>query len=1025
MDFESGITILVDLGGRDKANTNKDEDAIDIVAIHGIGAHPDRTWTGRGPADKRVNWLKDPDMLPKAVPTARIMRFGYESTWFGSDKVEPKKTYVSDVAEMLLKQLELNRRNTTRPVIFVAHSYGGLVLMQALRSSFDNPDKWSNIFRSTAGLIFFGTPFRGRQGLSLEQIVEAVAKGKFAKDNPDLRIYPETMALSVEGNPYLQDIVDRFTATRRGDHPIPLWCFYETEPSAVGKTLGNADLKKEYLVPRQSACLDTSKGVERQSLERNHYNLQKFRGPEDAGYQAVEDAIVRLAKGARKYLTECSTALKKRPFLVPFGRNEAFVGRDAILDDLSTRLPPAANPDDCQRTALEGLGGIGKTQLALEAAYRVHDDHPDCSIFWVPAVNQDSLNNAYRAIGRELDVKGVDDDKANVQALVHAALARDDTGPWLWIIDNADDQELLFGKQGVLNDLPFSRNGSILVTTRNRQVALELDIHGPGLLKVEAMCRFESSKLLGQGLREDQIRDTPSTNALLDFLTDLPLAVKQASAYIAKQGMSTAVYLEHCQSSEETLIKLLSKGFNDRGRYKLEATSRNPVATTWLISFEHIARDVPLAADYLRFISFLSEKDIPKSLLPAGYNKLEADEAFGTLKAYAFINQRTDIGRFDIHRLVRLAMHNWLVDKGEQAAWLARVIKQLNNIYPDLKHENREVWIGYLPHARAALETRAKVADETTKSYLLTKVGESLGHLGKFAEAEAMHRKAFELRTKLLGDKHPYTLDGMHNLAFVLERLGRYNEAESMQRQAFELYTKVHGPEHPNTLNSMHSLACVLERLGRYNEAESMQRQAFKLYTKVHGPEHPNTLNSMYSLACVLERLGRYNEAESMQRQAFELYTKVCGPEHPDTLSSMNNLGFILGRLGRYNEAESMQRQAFELRTKVHGPEHPNTLNSIYSLACVLERLGRYNEAESIQRQAFELYTKVCGPEHPSTLASMHNLAFALDSYGKHREGVTLMEECLYLRTRVLGSSHPDTESSRNILSVWKERDCK
>ncbi len=352
---------------------------------------------------------------------------------------------------------------------------------------------------------------------------------------------------------------------------------------------------------------------------------------------------------------------------MPFGRNEAFVGRSAVLDHLLQRLPPAANPHDCQRTALEGLGGIGKTQLALEAAYRVHDVQPDCSVFWVPAMNPAFLDKAYRDIGRALGVKGLDDDKADVRALVYAALARDDTGPWLWIIDNADDQELLFDKQAALKDLPFNRNGSILVTTRNHEVAIRLDVPPLGLLNVEAMRRPESSKLLGQSLDEDQIRDTSGTNALLDFLADLPLAVKQASAYMAKTGMSTTRYFEHCQSSDEAFLKLLSNDFGDRGRY--EAAS-NPVTITWLISFMHIARDAPLAAYYLQFISFLSEKDIPRSLLPAGDNELEADEAFGTLKAYAFINERIDTGRFDIHRLVQLAMHNWLVDKGEQAVWL-------------------------------------------------------------------------------------------------------------------------------------------------------------------------------------------------------------------------------------------------------------------------------------------------------------------------------------------------------------------
>jgi len=111
------------------------------------------------------------------------------------------------------------------------------VLMQALRSSSENPDKWSNPFRYTAGLLFFGTPFRGRRGLSLEEIVKAVAQS-----DPDLQIYKETMALSVEENPYLQDIVDRYTETRRRDHPTPLWCFYETSPSPISKTLRNNNL---------------------------------------------------------------------------------------------------------------------------------------------------------------------------------------------------------------------------------------------------------------------------------------------------------------------------------------------------------------------------------------------------------------------------------------------------------------------------------------------------------------------------------------------------------------------------------------------------------------------------------------------------------------------------------------------------------------------------------------------------------------------------------------------------------------
>ncbi|KAM3562111.1 hypothetical protein MY1884_002017 [Beauveria asiatica] len=915
---------------------------------------------------------------------------------------------------MLLKEMEIYRSDTLRPVIFIAHSYGGLVLMQAIRRSFENPDKWSSLFRCTAGLVFFGTPFRGRRGLSLAQIVEAVAQ-----HNPDISIYPDTMALSVEENPYLQNLVNRFTETRRGDHPIPLWCFYETQPSPIRKTLRNDSLEDNYLIPQESACLDLSKNVKRHPLERHHYNLQKFPGPSDAGYRAVEDALLRLATGAREYLKKCSAGSqehrKQRHFLVPFGRNEAFVGRDVVLDALRKRIPPTAHPNDCQRTALEGLGGIGKTQIALEAAYSIHDAYPDCSVFWVPAVDPASLEKAYRDIGQALGVKGLNDEKADVRVLVHAALTRDDAGPWLWIIDNADDWELLFGKPWTLKNLPFNRNGSVLVTTRNHEVAIRLDVPKPGLFKVDKMHRAESAKLLYWGLDESQIDDTMSTSALLDFLTDLPLAVKQASAYMAERNMSTARYLGHCQSSNKTLIRLLSKDFGDRGRYE---TTHNPVATTWLISFEYLSRDAPLAADYLRFVSFLSEKNIPRSLLPDEDDELEADEALGTLQAYAFVTERLDTGWFDVHRLVRLVMHNWLAEKGEQVACLTKVINRLDKIYPIPEHDNKDVWMDYLSHAQAALETRAEAADKSRTSNLLLKVGQSSYKLGQYAAAEATYHKSLELRIKVLGAEHPYTLISMNNLGQALDGQGQYAAAEAMHRKALELRIKVLGAEHPDTLGSVNALALALQRQGQYAAAEAMHRKALKLRTKVLGAEHSDTLISMNNLGQALDWQGQYAAAEAMHRKVLKLRTEVLGAEHSDTLISMNNLGQALDRQGQCAAAEAMHRKALELRTKVLGAEHPNTFISMHNLALALDGQGQYAAAEAMHRRVLELRTKVLGAEHPNTLIGMNNLALALDRQGQYAAAEAMHRKVLELGTKVLGAEHPNTLISMHNLAL-------
>ncbi|KAH8797866.1 hypothetical protein F5884DRAFT_647464, partial [Xylogone sp. PMI_703] len=157
-----------------------------IVAIHGLGAHPDDTWTQNindsSGKPQYVNWLCEPSMLPEAVPNARIMRYGYKSQWFGDERVEPGTTLISDVAKDLLKELEIERKtNPSRPLIFIAHSFGGLLLIKALRMSYDSPENWLNPFKSTAGLIFLGTPFRGRQGMTQSDMVEAVLK-KYRSD---------------------------------------------------------------------------------------------------------------------------------------------------------------------------------------------------------------------------------------------------------------------------------------------------------------------------------------------------------------------------------------------------------------------------------------------------------------------------------------------------------------------------------------------------------------------------------------------------------------------------------------------------------------------------------------------------------------------------------------------------------------------------------------------------------------------------------------------------------------------------
>jgi hypothetical protein len=394
-------------------------------------------------------------------------------------------------------------------------------------------------------------------------------------------------------------------------------------------------------------------------------------------------------------------ALPLRYWTVPFGRNKDFIGCESILMRLLKMIPPDLDWDDCQRTAIEGLGGVGKTQIALEATFHICDKYHNCSVFWVPAIDVASFENAYREIGQQLKVKGINEE-ADIKMLVKMALSHESTGSWLLIIDNADDIELLFGNTDTIPlsaYLPFSRKGSILFTTRNHEAVVRMDIPERNIITTAEMNRAEAIKLLERNLKKSQTCDTKSTTSLLNFLAHLPLAIKQASAYMARKQISTSEYFKFCQSSDKDMINLLSRDFEDRHRYK---EIQNPVATTWLISFQHISRHNPLAADYLRFMSFLAEKDIPKSLLPPA-RRIEAAEAIGTLKSYAFISKR-ESSSFNIHRLVQLAMRNWLEEEGKLEECIIGVIQRLYEAFPFPKHENRDTWIKYLPHVQTTLE---------------------------------------------------------------------------------------------------------------------------------------------------------------------------------------------------------------------------------------------------------------------------------------------------------------------------------
>jgi len=408
---------------------------------------------------------------------------------------------------------------------------------------------------------------------------------------------------------------------------------------------------------------------------------------------------------------------------------------------------------------------------------------------------------------------------------VQSYLSKETAGQWLLVFDNADDINMWidkpgFGQKGdpLIDYLPTSDQGCIVFTTRDMKAAYKLVQRKQNIIEVPDMAEDVAMQLLHNYLPDqDLVKQELEAKTLLAQLTYLPLAIVQAASYVNENKETLAVYLSLLSEQEEEVIDLLSEEFEDEGRYR---DVKNPVATTFLISFEHIRRRDPLAAEYLSFVACISPKDVPQSLLPPGLSRKKETDAIGTLNAYSFITRRSEDLAFDVHRLVHLATRSWLKKEGSLARWTDKVITRLEDVFPENDYQNRGVWRGYLPHARYVLESTLIDVSKESRINLAWNVGTCLYSDGRCKEGEDLFVQVMDTRKKVLGLEHPDTLGSMNNLALLLANQGKYDEAEPICQQTLQLREKVLGLEHPDTLISMNNLALLLDNQGKYNEAE-------------------------------------------------------------------------------------------------------------------------------------------------------------------------------------------------------------
>lgn len=680
-------------------------------------------------------------------------------------------------------------------------------------------------------------------------------------------------------------------------------------------------------------------------------------------------------------------------------RNPHFSGRDAVLARLHERLgsgEPAALTQH-----LSGLGGVGKTQLALEYAYRYSAEHD--AILWLHAEQPAVLGSQYAALASLLGLPEVQDQARAVEQVRKELSARART---LVIFDNAADEASLAPY------MPLGAQRRVLICSRANH------FHGAAREPVREMTTDEAVAFL---LVRTQTTDAAAACEVAQRLGNLPLALEQAAAYVLECACSLADYAK--------LLAVHGLEILEEGRaHDYPAT----VAVTWSAALERLQAE-PGAAALLRLCAFLAPDDIPLADLATVADGLpeplastlrdprKRNAAKRALLAYSLVDVQLE-DRLSVHRLVQEVTRTGL-DPAYRSALTQQAVEVMLQLFPKDAHEfGREKWercSRFVAHASAALEHAKRESLATSKvSTLASEVASYYYARADWQQAETLWRRALAIDEASFGPGHPNVAMRLNDLAQVLHAANRLPDAEALMLRALAIDEASLGPEDPELAIHLNNMAGLLQTMHRLSEAEPLLRRALAIDEASFGPEHPNVAIRLNNLAGLLQAKDRLSEAEPLSRRALAIDEASLGREHPDVAIRLNNLAQLLQATHRLLEAEPLMRRALAIEESSLGPEHPNIATVLTNLGTLLLAMKRGSEAEPLMRRALAIDEVSLGPQHPSVAEDLSNLAQLLKATSRLPEAEPLMRQALAIDDASLGATHPRVATDLNNLAL-------
>ncbi len=653
----------------------------------------------------------------------------------------------------------------------------------------------------------------------------------------------------------------------------------------------------------------------------------------------TEEGLDRLEWGitGRKPVRKESPAKPVPPRLhnLPFSSlGDLLKGRDDELRNLQEGQATAIT----QAETLYGLGGIGKTRLAVEHAWRSGDLY-DTALF-VTADSPVSLHSGLANLARS-DLLNLPEYKAGQDESVAAVLGwLREHDRWLLILDNVDTKD---AEQAVVKIVPSLSAGRVLITSRIKDWPASIPRQQIETLSLDEAQRFLLERTAADRERSDD--DPKQALRLAEELGGLPLALEQVGAYISHHQMSFSKYLREWEQERDRVLNWYDGSVM---QYP------SPVAVTWQKTFQQLS---PTAAAILRLTASLAPDPIPSKMFEDEAAIVEeavrllceetgqaaggppVNEGIAELASFSMVTRKGE--SFTVHRMVQDALRSRIPEERKRD-WIERTLRLVDGFSPLDPWDVRTwpVWDLLRPHSTRIVKTADRVGIVHPTAHQMAQLSTLLQTKGLYEEAEPLIRRALALNEASQGTEHSEVSVCLNNLAQLLQDTDRLAEAEPLMRRSLQIDEDFYGSQHPQVAIRLNNLARLLQATNRGAEAEPLMIRALQIDEASYGPQHPNVAIRLGNLASLLQATNRLEEAEPLKRRALQIDENFYGSNHPDVAIDLNNLAKLLQATNRLAEAEPLMRRAVEIWESSLGPDHPNTQIGHRNLDLLLQEIA-------------------------------------------------------------------------------------